>query len=398
MSTDSTMALKKTKPQVNVFFTGLALFSMFFGAGNIVFPLVIGQLAGTKTLFTILGLGLSAVAFPFLGLIAMMLYGGNLSLFLSRLGKWPAFGMLLIFQLAQGPVGCLPRLVTLMHASISPYFPGVSLFIFSLFICLGIFILTFRPKKIVDLLGNFLTPILLIALAILIVFGISNAPQAQPVAEGATHHFMQGMKGGYQTMDLIGSLLFATMILPHLSQGLSSFSAPEAQRILHRRMIGSSIIAATLLMLTYIGLCLIASYHGFSMKGSVAPEALLHAISVKILGPAGGIVASIAIFFACLTTTISLVSVFSGYLREHLCNQKISPAFSLSLTLLVTGAFANLGFSGIAGFIGPVLEVLYPATIVLCILNIAHHLYQVKSIQSPVFFALGFALGGLCLG
>lgn len=395
MSIDSTAALKQAKPRVNIFLTGLALFSMFFGAGNIVFPLIVGQLSGTETLSTIFGLGVSAVAFPFLGLIAMMLYGGNLSLFLSRLGKWPAFAMCLIFHLAQGPIGCLPRLVTLMHASIKPYAPEISLFIFSILICLALFFFTFRPKKIVDLLGALLTPILLISLAILIVLGMLYAPEAHSTSGSSSFHFMQGLKGGYQTMDLIGSLLFATMVLPHLSQGLSSFAPQEAKQIIRRRMVGASLIAAALLMLTYIGLCLIASR--YTLEASLAPEELLQTIAVKILGPIGGIVAAIAIFFACLTTAISLVSLFGTYLREHICNQKISPAFSLVLTLFITGAFANLGFSGIAQFIGPILEILYPATIVLCVFNIAYHLYRVEPLQSPVFFALGFALGGLCL-
>lgn len=394
MSADLVSHFEKPKQRVSIFFAGMALFSMFFGAGNIVFPLILGQLSGSEISFAILGLSISAVIFPFLGLIAMMFYGGDLILFLSRLGKWPSFSLLLILQLTQGPVCCLPRLVTLMHASIKPYFPEISLFIFSILICTALFLLTFRPQKIVDLLGTILTPFLLIALGLLIVFGIMNAPGAPLATEGSFHHFIQGIKGGYQTMDLISSLLFATLILPHLSQGLSNLPALAAKKIMHRRMIGASLIAASLLMATYIGLCWISANHSFSLNPTLSPEDLFQTIAVKVLGPAGGVIAAIAIFLACLTTAISLTVVFSEYLRSNLLNKKISSIFTLSATLLISGAFANLGFSGIMQFMGPILEILYPSLIVLCLFNIAHALYRVQSVQAPVFFALGFALGG----
>jgi len=398
MSIDLVTNLEKPKQRVSIFFAGLALFSMFFGAGNIVFPLLLGQVSGNETSSAVLGLAISAVAFPFLGLISMMLYGGNLIRFLGRLDKWPSLILLLILQLTQGPIGCVPRLVTLMHASIKPYFPEVSLFVFSIFICLSLFLLTFRPQKIVDLLGAILTPCLIVALGILIVFGLLNAPEVQTVSEGAKYHLMQGIKGGYQTMDLIGSLLFATVILPHLGQGLSSVPEVEAKKILRKRMVGASLIAAFLLMATYIGLCWISAHHTFGMDKAIAPEYLLQAIAIKILGPQGGVVAAVAIFLACLTTAISLTVVFSEYLRETIFQHKVSSSFTLTLTLLITGMFANLGFAGIVKFTGPILEVLYPSLIVLCLFNIAHSMYRVQAVQTPVFFTLGFALGGLSLG
>ena len=387
MSISLTTPLKKSKERLTIFFAGMALFSMFFGAGNIVFPLLLGQISGTYVPFSILGLGLSAVIFPFLGLIAMILYGADLSLFLKRLGKWPSFALLLILQLSQGPVCCLPRLITLMHASIKPYLPEASLLLFSIFICAALFFFTFRPQKIVDLLGVILTPFLLISLGFLIFLGVLNAPPAPQVFEGAKYYFLQGVQGGYQTMDLISSLLFATLILPHLSQGLSSFSALEAKQIVQRRMRGASIIAASLLMLTYIGLCWISAHHSFPASHTIAPEDLLQAIAAKILGSTGGIVAALAVFLACLTTAISLTSVFSEYMREHLFRKKISAAVSLSLTLFITASFANLGFSGIARFMGPILEVLYP--ILLCLWNIGTSMYtrrrQLQNSPPPKF-------------
>lgn len=367
----STKTISLEKPRIGVLSTGLALFSMFFGAGNLIFPLIVGRLAGTETLYALFGLGLSAVAFPFLGLIAMMLYGGNITAFLSRLGKWPAFALLLVLQLSQGPVGAMPRLVTLMHASFKPYFPSCPLSLFSLLICVGIFLLVIRPQKIIHLLGVILTPLLLLTLAILVVVGWVGAPEAQPSLEGGGHHFLQGLKMGYQTTDLIAALLFATVILPHLSQGTND------PKVIRRRMTHASLIASGLLMITYIGLCWISAHHSWTL-GPVAPEELLHCIAFQILGPFGGIVSSAAVFLACLTTAISLAAVFSQYLHKDLLKDRLGNGASLALTLGFTAALANLGFSGIVKLWGPLLEALYPALIVLCLLNIAHCLYRVN--------------------
>ncbi|MBS0628275.1 MAG: branched-chain amino acid transport system II carrier protein, partial [Verrucomicrobia bacterium] len=123
-----------SKSRMNVIFTGMALFSMFFGAGNIIFPLLVGHLSGNQTPYALLGLSFSAVAFPVLGLIAMTLSFGNLAIFLKKLGKYPAIILLFILQITQGPLGCMPRLITLMHASLKTYLPNLSLLLFSLLI------------------------------------------------------------------------------------------------------------------------------------------------------------------------------------------------------------------------------------------------------------------------
>ncbi len=395
MSAESVPISDKQAARVGIFSTGLALFSMFFGAGNLIFPLIVGRTAGTETPYAILGLGLSAVIFPFLGLIAMMLYGGNISLFLARLGKWPALGMLFVLQMSQGPAGAMPRLVTLMHASVKPYFPQISLGIFSLVICTAVFLLTVRPQKIVRLLGVILTPFLLLTLAVLIFVGIMDAPAAQVVSGSSAHYFGLGLKMGYQTTDLIAALLFATIVLPHLSQGVTEDE--KGKKLIRRRMTLASLIAAGLLMTSYIGLCWLSAHHSWTFSNEIPPEALLQAIALKILGPVGGMVSAGAVFLACLTTAISLSAVFSNYLRDDLFFKKISTPNALGFTLFITAAVANLGFGGIVKLWGPLLEVLYPALIVLCLFNIAYSLFKTKPLSSPVFFTLGLAMGGFWL-
>lgn len=353
---------------IGVFSTGLALFSMFFGAGNLIFPLIVGRLSGTETPYAILGLSLSAVIFPFLGLIAMMLYGANIQEFLAKLGKWPAFLCLLILQMSQGPVGSMPRLLTLMHASFKPYFPTFSLFWFSLIMALALFWLCYKPQRIIQLLGKILTPLLLLTLAVIVFFGWKGAPEAQAVSHSSMHYLGQGLKMGYQTTDLIAALLFATVILPHLSQGTRD------PKIIRRRMTYASLIASALLMVAYIGLCWVSAHHSWTL-GDVAPEELLHQIASKILGPWGGLVSAAAVFLACLTTAISLAAVFSNYLQTDLFRKRLARGPALGLTLGLTALMANLGFSGIVKLWGPILNALYPALILLCLVNIARKIY-----------------------
>lgn len=338
---------------------------MFFGAGNLIFPLIVGQQAGTEFPAALWGLGISAVAFPFLGLMAMMFYGGDIYLFLNRFGKWPAFAILLCLQMSQGPFGAMPRLVTLMHASVKPYIPSFSLALFSVLICSLIFFLTVRKQKIIQLLGAILTPFLLLTLGTLIGVAWFQSGEAFPAAETPLHYFGQGIKMGYQTTDLLAALLFATLVMPHLAEGTEDMSLADKRQTIQHRMKWSSLIAATLLMLTYVGLCWLSANHGAGLLESVAPEDLLHTIAVRILGPMGGIVSAIAVFLACLTTAISLGAVVAEYLKKLGSYQK-----ALAFTLTVTAFMANLGFSGIVNMWGPVLDVLYPILIALCVYNI----------------------------
>lgn len=346
---------------------------MFFGAGNLIFPLIVGRYAGVETPYALLGLGISAVAFPFLGLVAMMLFNGHIQTFLGRVGKWPAFALLFILQMSQGPVGAMPRLVTLMHASLKEYLP-IPLVLFSVGICVVIFLLTVRPQKIIQLLGVVLTPLLLLSLAILVGVGSFSAPEAHQVAESSSHYFVYGLKMGYQTTDLLAALLFATIVLPHVSQGTTD------RRLIWKRMTYASLIASALLMATYVGLCWISSHHAGAFV-QTAPEDLLQQMAIRILGPMGGCVASAAVLLACLTTAISLAVVFSNYLRQDLLQSTKGNGLALAATLFLTALVANLGFSGIVRMWGPLLDLLYPALILLCLVNIASYFQSRRSIQ-----------------
>lgn len=385
MSIQETLPVQK-RGQSNLITTGLALFSMFFGAGNLIFPLLIGQSVGNNAWFAILGLGLTAVIVPFLGLAAMVLFQGNYHRFFGRIGKIPGLFLLLLLQLILGPFGVIPRLITLMHAMAAPYLGDMPLILFSVLMGGIIFGCSFKPQRLIGFLGAILTPILMICLAMLLFFGLSNSAPLNPISPTAGDSFLQGLVGGYNTMDLIAAFFFATVILPHFQKEVELDHPSQRKRSIVKKMVFSSLIAASLLLLTYVGLCLISAQHGWTLNTS-SPEQILSLIAIKLLGPAGGCIAAIAVILACLTTAMTLASIFAEYLRKDLCKEKINPTVALIVTLLMAVLFANLGFKGIAAFLSPILQIVYPGLILLTLLNLIHSLYGKKMVKLPVFFA-----------
>ncbi|MBS0630196.1 MAG: branched-chain amino acid transport system II carrier protein [Verrucomicrobia bacterium] len=381
----SVQELSAPREKSSLLTTGLALFSMFFGAGNLIFPLLIGKEVGGNVWFAIGGLGITAVLMPFLGLAAMLLFQADYRLFFGRLGKIPGMLLLLLLQLILGPLGVIPRLVTLMHATAEPYLFGMPLIWFSILMVALIFCLSFQRGKLINFLGAYLTPVLLLSLAALVAVGLISGSSMKPTIPSASESFLKGLVGGYQTMDLIAAFLFATVVLPHFRKE-AQLSRLKEKSIL-KKMFLSSLIAAFLLFLTYVGLCFISAYHGWQLDSS--SEQMLGAIAIKLLGPIGGGIAAIAVFTACLTTAMTLASIFADFLRKDLCKDKIKPSLALLITLAVTILFASLGFGGIAAFLSPILQIVYPGLIVLTLLNLLYTFYMYRVVKWPVFAVFG---------
>jgi LIVCS family branched-chain amino acid:cation transporter len=369
--------------------TGFALFSMFFGAGNLIFPLIIGKSVGSSTWYALLGLSITAVAVPFLGLAAMMLFQADYKKFFGRLGKYPGILLLLLLQLILGPCGVIPRLITLMYAMSKPYLFGLPLSGFSILAVALIFACTFKRDYLIKLIGAILTPVLLIALAALMYLGLTDPSAFSTAHAPAASSFVQGLVGGYNTMDLIAAFLFATVMLPHFQK---SHTANSDKKGMMKEMFWSSLIAAALLMINYIGLAWVSSLHSWTVDASIPPEELLGAIACKLLGPAGGFIAAITVILACLTTAITLASIFADYLQVEICKKKIKPNVALIVTLVACMLFANLGFSGIVALLAPILQVVYPGLIVLTVFNFLHSMYGFNMVKTPVFAAFAIAL------
>jgi LIVCS family branched-chain amino acid:cation transporter len=377
----------------SVIAAGLALFSMFFGAGDLIWPLILGGIVGEGHFFATMGLLITGVSLPLLGVVAMLLFQGNCRAFFQRIGRVPGLILLFIIQAILGPIGSIPRLFTLSYATLKPYLPDISLGVFSILAGAMVFLLAYRKQRIIDILGLVLTPLLLITLGAILFLGLYHPPAALHTDMTPAASFFKGAGVGYNTLDIIASFIFAPLVLSHFQQGDSAHGEKPAIR----KMLHASLIAAGLLSVMYIGLTYVSSYYTPLLPAGHAPEERLAAISFYLMGPIGAFCSCIAVAMACLTTAIPLVSICADYIRKDLCKNKIGPVLPALFTLGVSAAIANLGFSGIANMLSPILQILCPGLIVLCILNILYKLYELEFTRAPVYAAFAFTGAGYLL-
>lgn len=367
----------------NTLATGMAMFSMFFGAGNVVFPLAIGQIAQDQNIFAILGLLITAVGVPFLGLISMSLYDGDYKSFFGRLGDKAGFLVALLIMGLIGPFGALPRCIALSHSTTQFFFPGISIEWFSAISVIAIFLFTFRRSSIIDVLGYFLTPFLLLTLGIIIFKGLIIAPETTPSHHDAFSTFMTGLTQGYQTMDLLGAFFFSSVIILGLKKDMTSNDAHNYKKVLWF-FLQASIVGAFLLGISYVGFSFVSAFHSSELV-TVPNDQLIAQIALHVLGPYAGIVACAAVALACLTTAIALAAVAAEFIHIDISNNRISYPLALVITLGISYIVSTLNFSGIVTMIQPALEILYPSLILLSVLNILHKLYGFAYVKAPVF-------------
>lgn len=369
---------------------GLAMFSMFFGAGNVIFPLAVGQFAGDKNFFAMLGLILTAAMIPAAGVFAMILFEGNYRSFFGRLGKVP--GLILAFTTISllGPLGSTPRCIALAYTTLKSTLFEMPLPLFSALSCGIIFLFTIKKKHILSLLVWVLTPVLLTTLMIIIILGLFTASKAKSIDETNLSIFLYGLKEGYNTMDLLASFFFSSAILNMLRLQFKDHTANENRYL--STAIKGSLIGTFLLAAIYVCFSYLASYHGHQFDIHAKDE-LLSAISHKIAGPYGGLLACITIAMACLTTAIALISAFTDFMQQEIFQEKVSYELTLVGSLIITFLVSTFEFTGISAFLGPILQIFYPALIVLTFLNIANQMFKFKPVKIPVFATFAISIG-----
>ncbi len=369
---------------------GLAMFAMFFGAGNVIFPLALGQYAGDKNFFAMLGLILTAAIMPIIGVIAIILFDGNYRQFFGRLGKIPGFLLGLTTISLLGPLGSTPRCIALSYTTLKNSFPDLSLVLFSAIACGVILVFTIRKNHILTILGWILTPLLIVSLVIIIAIGLIAAPQMPSTGHTNAAMFLYGLQEGYNTMDLLAAFFISSTILNILRVSMRDSEADSKTYI--GVALRASIVGACLLSAIYVGFSYLAAFHGAELSVNGKDE-LLGAITMKIAGAHAGILVCFTIALACLTTAIALISAFTDFIQREVFMEKVSYEITLVGSLLLTFFVATFEFTGISAFLGPVLQICYPGLIVLTLLNVAYRLTNFQPLKFPVFFS--FALSSL---
>ncbi len=359
---------------------GLAIFTMLFGAGNVVFPLSLGRDMGSQVIFALAGLILTGVLVPVLGLISASLFDGNYKKFLGMAGGIPGALLALVCMLLIGPFGATPRCITLAHAAVAWHIPGVSLFVFSLIVAVLVFLATIKRSAIVDLFGRYLGPIKITLLLSIVIVGLFSSAKAPLSDIPALAGFLKGFNEGYLTLDLIATIFFSGLII-------SSIKARNGGTMTSHQVmmfaLKAGLIGGTLLGLVYSGFCILAAKYGVFVAG-VEKEQLLSALASLVLGERATMLANATMAVACLTTAIALTAVFADYLAHQLFFGRIKYAYALLLTVTANFIMTNLGFAGLARVIEPMAVLCYPALIVLSLANIAHVLADFKYVKHLV--------------
>ena len=342
---------------------GLALFATQFGAGNLIFPPFLGRETGSNWLIGFAGFFIMDV-----GLAALAIYSvvankeGTVDGVTNKLGAIPSKIFVSIILLLLGPIICIPRTsATTYEMGIKGFLPGVPLWAFSLVFFIVTAVLALNPSGVVDVIGKFLTPVLLLVMVILIILGIVN-PIGAPIATKDLIPFQTGITNGYQTLDGIGGVTI-TIILIVAAKKYGFTERNEVKKL----VAGADIISATLLGLVYGGLSFLgASTASDSHFDGLAQAPLLIAITNKLLGGWGVIALAIIILLACLTTSIGLSSVIGDYF-SGLSNGKFSYRTVVLVTIGFSFFMSNLGLDKIIALAAPILSAFYPPLIVLVI-------------------------------
>ena len=342
---------------------GLALFATQFGAGNLIFPPFLGRETGSNWLIGFAGFFIMDV-----GLAALAIYSvvanreGTVDGVTNKLGAIPGKAFVSIILLLLGPIICIPRTsATTYEMGIKGLLPGVPLWAFSLLFFIVTAVLALNPSGVVDIIGKFLTPLLLLVMIVLIVLGIVN-PIGAPIATKDLVPFQTGITNGYQTLDGIGGVT-VTIILIIAAKKHGYTERNEVKKL----VAGADVISATLLGLVYGGLSYLgASTASDSHFDGLAQAPLLIAITNKLLGGWGVIALAIIILLACLTTSIGLSSVIGDYFAG-LSNGKVSYRTVVLVTIGFSFFISNLGLDKIIALAAPILSAFYPPLIVLVI-------------------------------
>lgn len=362
---------------------GFALFSMFFGAGNVIFPPYLGLGSGSQWPLGFLGYYIADVGLALLSMFAILRQGSPTGV-TARIGKVPAVLLMCAIVLCIGPMLAIPRTAaTTYETSILPLTSSVSPVLFSVVFFLLVLVLCLRESAVVDIVGKVLTPVLLAGLLVLIVVGVVHPlgpVSAQPLVENVAS---TGVEAGYQTMDVLATLIFGYIILKSAWKKGHTEWKDQA-----RVVAGASVVAGLGLLVVYLGLTYLGATTGSFFDLSVDRTQLVLSIVQALLGKGGMILFAVVVALACLTTSVGLVSACSDYFST-LTGGRLPYKVLVCVICVFSAVISNFGLNQIIAIASPILSVVYPPTLVLIVLAMTGNRLKNKWI-----FRLG-ALGAL---
>lgn len=370
----------KNLSKKDLILVSLMLFSLFFGAGNLIFPPFLGQSAGSATWIAMAGFFITAVGFPVLGVIAVAKSEGLYSL-AKRVHPIFASVFTVLIYLSIGPGLGIPRAGSLpFEMAVAPYLPeGVSvkvaLFLFTLVFFAISYWLCLSPAKLVDRMGKVLTPILLILILVVFIASIFRplGVYGEATGEYMTSPFIKGFLEGYLTMDTIAALNFGIVIaLAIRSRGVTD------ERLVVSNSIKSGVIAGSILIAIYAVLGHLGGTSGGRFGVTENGAQILTNVITYIFGKPGAVLLAAIFTLACLTTCVGLITSCSQYFAS--LTSKIDYKGVVGIISLLSMGTANIGLTQILSISVPILNAIYPIAIVLIVLGIMNKLFNQNTI------------------
>jgi branched-chain amino acid:cation transporter, LIVCS family len=355
---------------------GLMLFSMFFGAGNLIFPPVLGAQAGTSYWLAIGGFILTGVGLPFAVLLAVSLVKDGAEEIGNRVHPWFSTIFMVIVYLSIGPFLAIPRNATVAYEMGVKPFLGSSfnssfvLLVFSAVFFALVFVVSLNPSKMEQYMGRWITPVLLVAMVTLCTIGLINMDGSlqTPAEQYQANAFSTGFIEGYNTMDALAALAFGIVILSAIKQrGITD------KKQLTKYTLKAALVAGVLLSLVYVSLGLIGGK--MVATGSYASGTdLLTAVSTLLLGSSGKALLGVIFTLACFTTVVGLTVACGQYFSKLL--PKVSYQTVALIVTLIGFTLSNMGLAQILKVSVPFLVTAYPLTIVLTVLTFFSRYYK----------------------
>lgn len=359
----------------DTFIIGFMLFALFFGAGNLIYPPTLGINSGSSYWAAIAGFVITGVGLPILAVTAISFVKNDARELADKVH--PVFGLIFtsVVYLAIGPFFGIPRAASVaFEMGIEPFTSGISstsmvLFIFTTIFFLLVYVVSLNPSKMVDRIGQYLTPILLIAIVALAIGGflLLDSPIIEPSDKYSTNPFFTGFVEGYLTMDAIAALAFGIIVVNAFKErGISS------QSELVKSTLRAGIVTGTGLVIVYGSIGWIgakmATVGTYSNGGDILSSA-----ANTIFGSFGALLLGVTVALACFTTCVGLI-VACGQFFSKVTN--LSYNWIILLTTFISYLIANQGLNTIIGYSVPVLVFIYPIAIVLIILTFIQKLFQ----------------------
>lgn len=365
----------------NIILVAGTLFGMFFGAGNLIFPVHLGQLAGSNIVPAIIGFVITAVGIPILGVAAIgNTHSDGLQSLANKVGKGYSYFFTCILYLTIGPFFAIPRCATTSFTTgIAPLLGGkiderLALLIFSFVFFALVLFFSLKPGKITVWIGGIINPLFLIFLTILVISALINpGADVATVAPDAAYQdgaFFSSLIEGYGTMDAIAGLAFGIIVVNIIrSMGV------ENDSYVAKNVLKSGAFAGLLMAVIYVFTIIMGAQSRGLFETSENGGIALAQIAGHYLGKFGSIVLAATITFACLKTSIGLVTSCSETFV------KMFPKFvSYKVWAIVFSIFSfvisNIGLSAIIGYSVPVLMFIYPLAITLIILALCGKLFN----------------------